>query len=88
MGQDILYNVGTWFLIQSEIYAQSLYSYVHNLDIQRFYNISCYAYGHSPEYNQDLIDEGFLPIERSINCNAEYEQISRSWETILSPYMK
>ena len=88
VGQDILYNVGTWFLIQSEIYAQSFYSDVHNLDIQRFYNISCYAYGHSPEYNQDLIDEGFLPIERSINCSAEYEQISRSWETILSPYMK
>ncbi len=88
LGQDILYNVGTWFLIQSEIHSQSFYSDVHNLDIQRFYNISCYAYGHNPEYNQDLIEEGFLPIERSINCNGEYEQISSSWETILYPYMK
>lgn len=88
VGQDILYNVGTWFFIQTEYYEQTDYSGVHNLDIQRFYHISCYAYGQDPNYNQNLIDEGWLPLERAENCYFEYELMSNSWNSILSKYYK
>jgi hypothetical protein len=88
IGHDILYNVGTWFLIQTELYEQSYYWDVHNLDIQRFYNISCYAYGQNPEYNQDLITDGYLPVERSENCAYEYSLMENSWNAIISKYYK
>jgi len=88
VGQDILYNVGTWFLVQTELYEQSAYWDVHNLDAQRFYNISCYAYGQHPEYNQDLIDDGYLPVERAGNCEYEYGLMAKSWNTLLSKYYK
>ena len=88
VGQDILYDVGTWFIIQTEYYEQTDYWDVHNLDIQRFYNISCYAYGQDPNYNQYLIDEGWLPTERSENCYFEYELMANSWNSILSKYYK
>jgi len=60
----------------------------HNLDIQRFYNISCYAYGQHPEYNQDLITDGYLPEERAQNCEYEYGLMANSWNTLLSKYYK
>ena len=88
VGQDILYNVGTWFFIQTEKQYDYLFWDVHNLDIQRYYNISCYAYGQHPEYNQDLIDDGWLPEERAINCEYEYAVLEDSWNRILSPFYK
>jgi len=86
LAQGILFNVGTWFFIQAEIGYEHLYWDVHNLDIQRFYNISCYAYGQNPEYNQDLITEGWLPEERAENCANEYAVLEDSWNRILDPY--
>lgn len=88
VGQEILYNVGTWFLIQNQLYEQSYYWDAHNLDIQRFYNISCYAYGQHPEYNQDLITDGYLPEERAQNCEYEYKLMANSWNTLISKYYK
>lgn len=84
--QDILYNVGTWFFIQSQLGYEPVYWDVHNLDIQRFYNISCYTYGQNPEYNQDLITGGDLPEERAENCADEYAVLEDSWNRILAPY--
>ena len=86
VGQDILYNVGTWFFIQNEKQYDYVFWDVHNLDIQRFYNISCYAYGQHPEYNQDLIEDGWLPAERALNCQYEYAVLEDSWTRILSPF--
>lgn len=86
LAQDILYNVGTWYLIQTELGYEQVYWDVHNLDIQRFYNISCYAYGQNVEYNQDLITEGWLPEERASNCEYEYDVLVFSWTTLLSPF--
>ena len=86
VSQDILYNVGTWFFIQNQLGYEHVYWDVHNLDIQRFYNISCYAYGQNPDYNQDLITEGWLPQERAENCAYEYSVLENSWNRILAPY--
>jgi len=84
--QDILYNVGTWFFINDQLGYEHVYWDVHNLDVQRFYNISCYSYGQNPNYNTDLITEGWLPQERAENCEYEYAVLEDSWNRILSPY--
>jgi len=84
--QDMLYNVGTWFFIQAESGKENIYWDVHNLDMQRFYNVSCYEYGHDPEYSSDLITDGWLPLERAGNCEYEYAVLEDSWTRILAPY--
>ena len=84
--QDIMYNVGTWFLIEANLGYENVYWDVHNLDIQRYYNVSCYAYGHTPEYNLYLITDGWLPQERADNCEYEYAVLEDSWTRILAPY--
>jgi len=84
--QDIMYNVGTWFIIQTENINQNYYWDVHNLDIQRYYNVSCYAYGQNPEYNYDLITDGWLPQERAYDCEYEYSVLEDSWTRLLAPY--
>tara|TARA_B100000029_G_C17432369_1_gene908348 strand:- start:111 stop:1121 length:1011 start_codon:yes stop_codon:yes gene_type:complete len=97
VGQDMLYNVGTWFAIEdqywNEIHPEETgetitpqYWGTHGLDAQRFYNISCYAYGSDPQYNQDLIADGWLPEERAANCEWEYWQIEYSFAYLLEPF--
>ena len=90
IGQDMLYDVGTWFWISDELYYDNPDDYVfwgtHNLDIQRFYNISCYAYGSDPQYNQDLVDEGYLPEDRAYWCEEEYLVMERAWSFLLKDF--
>ena len=86
LGQDILFNVGNWFAIQDDKQFEPVYWGVHNLDIQRYYNILCYAYGQNPEYNQDLIEQNWLPMERALNCEYEYAVMADSWSRLLDPF--
>lgn len=60
----------------------------HSLDLQRFYNILCFAYGSNISEYRVLIDLQLLPFERSIQCSNEYSKISKSWDILLSPYEK
>ena len=90
IGQDMLYDVGTWFWISDELYYDNPEDYAfwstHNLDIQRFYNISCYAYGSDPQYNQDLVDEGWLPEDRAYWCEDEYLAMQNGWSNLLKDF--
>jgi hypothetical protein len=60
----------------------------HSLDDQRFYNILCWIYGKDPEGYQYLVDDETLPANRAERCPAEYNRLSRSWESLLDPYVK
>ncbi len=62
----------------------------HSLSKQRFYNIICWIYGQNEEKYAELVegDDAVLPKGRGDNCASEYEQISRSWTTLLTPFMK
>ena len=62
----------------------------HSLSKQRFYNIICWIYGSNEEKYAELAegDDAVLPEDRGNNCGSEYEQISRSWTTLLAPFMK
>lgn len=58
----------------------------HSLDLQRYYNIICLQYGKDPQKYKSLVTSGYLPQERAINCQDEYEKISKSWKVLLLPY--
>jgi hypothetical protein len=62
----------------------------HSLSKQRFYNIICWIYGQNEEKYAELVegDDPVLPKGRKDDCASEYEQISRSWTTLLAPFMK
>jgi hypothetical protein len=60
----------------------------HSLSIQRYYNMACLVYGSDPEGYAHWISEEWLPQERAVRCDAEYEQAASSWEALLEPYMK
>ena len=85
-GQDIMYNVGTYYLYSSWEEYDTPYWGTHSVDLQRFYNISCLAYGQDPHYNRDLIDDGWLPMERAVWCTEEYEQVSSAFGHLLTDY--
>ena len=85
-GQDMMYNVGNYYLYSSETSDHTLYWDTHALDMQRFYNISCLAYGADPDYNQDLIEDGWLPRDRAYWCAEEYDQVKTSFGYLLADY--
>jgi hypothetical protein len=60
----------------------------HSLDKQRFYNLACWLYGHDSEKYGSLVEDGSLPQARAERCPAEYEQLSRSWTTLLKGHLK
>lgn len=60
----------------------------HSLDDQRFYNILCWIYGKDPEGYEYFVEDETLPANRAARCPAEYNRLSRSWESLLDPYVK
>lgn len=60
----------------------------HGLDMQRFYNVSCYVYGSDPGAWTNLVGDTWLPQERAEHCPADYGQKSYAWRKLLKPYMK
>lgn len=59
----------------------------HSLGLQRYYSILCLVYGQNPDLNADLVPK-FLPLDRAVRCDAEWQQKSRSWQTLLMPHLK
>jgi len=60
----------------------------HSLSEQRFYNIICGIYGQNPKKYAGLVKEKILPKARAGKCEAEYQQIERSWAKLLAPHIK
>lgn len=60
----------------------------HSLGQQRFYNIVCGVFGQNPQKYSALVKDGVLPEERAERCEAEYQQIERSWSKLLAPHVK
>lgn len=60
----------------------------HSLDDQRFYNILCWIYGKNPEDYEYLVEDETLPADRAQRCPGEYARMAKSWDKLLSPYVK
>ncbi|MEU9088294.1 DUF4344 domain-containing metallopeptidase [Streptomyces sp. NPDC048357] len=70
-----------------------LFSDEHSLSAQRFYNEICWLYGSNPDAFESAViavgnPDGVLPQLRAEGCRHEYEQIEKSWNTLLKPYLK
>lgn len=60
----------------------------HALNQQRFANVICWVYGKNPTDFQYLVEDGTLPADRAPQCTAEYEQMAKTWDALLVPYLK
>lgn len=59
----------------------------HSLDQQRYFNILCWVYGSDPTAHQELLGrEWGLPAARAERCPAEYDRMSRAWNSMLVQY--
>ena len=55
---------------------------------QRFYNSLCMIYGSNPQKHSRIVLDGYLPKERAVRCQNEYQRTVESWMTLLEPWRK
>ncbi len=60
----------------------------HLLREQRFYNSLCMIYGSDPVKHSKIVAEKYLPKERAVKCQGEYQRAVDSWMTLLGPWRK
>ena len=88
----ILHNGYSYYLnslIQEEFDSgkESLaYHNTHGLDEQRKFNFYCWGYGIDPVKYEYVVTDGFLPIERAVSCEEEFNTISNTWAKLLDEH--
>lgn len=60
----------------------------HLLEAQRFYNSLCMIYGSNTSKYSNIVDDGYLPKERAVRCQSEYDRTVASWVNLLEPWRK
>jgi hypothetical protein len=60
----------------------------HLLQEQRFYNSLCMIYGSNTAKYEKIVTEGFLPKERAVRCQNEFQRTVDSWQRLLAPWRK
>lgn len=73
---------------EAELLDELSYAGVHSLGPVRLANVLCWVYGQDPQTYGYLVKDGHLPAERADGCAEEYDQLQRSWTTLLGPYLK
>jgi hypothetical protein len=64
---------------------ESDFSDVHGLDVQRYYNVLCMAYGSDPKKFAGAETKGGLPKDRAEGCQDEYAQVGYAVRKLISP---
>ncbi|CCK75330.1 conserved hypothetical protein [Oleispira antarctica RB-8] len=66
---------GEWMLVwEEEKHSPPVYWDTHPLAIQRFYEVTCLAYGSNPDKLEALRRDKILPVERAWDCDIEFEK--------------
>ena len=60
----------------------------HLLSEQRFYNSLCMLYGSNTTKYENIVTQGYLPKERAVRCETEYQKTVDSWVSLLAPWRK
>ena len=78
------------FAIESKSSAQDARNLAdeHLLQEQRFYNSLCMIYGSDNAKYAKIVTEGYLPKERAVRCQSEYQRTVDSWINLLEPWRK
>jgi hypothetical protein len=59
----------------------------HGIPAQRFFNVLCIAYGFDPKLFADLVEKQYLPADRAVACQREFEQVSFAFKTLIGPHV-
>lgn len=88
-GERAALNASAWFRLEGvQMDVRRLpYWDEHSLNLQRFYNITCWIYGKSPSRYGWVVERGLLPQGRAERCPGEYEKMARSYMNLLGPHM-
>lgn len=90
-GQEIAISAADLFDLESEdrteLEAADFWD-EHSLESQRFYSTLCHVYGSNPLRFADMPNELGFPEERAELCIMEFENIAKSWFTLLQPHRK
>jgi Putative metallopeptidase len=62
-------------------------SSVHGTPHQRYFNLLCIAYGSNQEMFGDLVEKGYLPEERAVDCESEFQQAAQAFNILIRPHM-
>jgi hypothetical protein len=85
--------LGTAYAYKNEIAAEKRprttrqFANVHSTPAQRLYNLLCLAYGSDSKVFSDLVGKSFLPKSRAEDCEDEYKQVERAYETLIGPFI-
>ena len=88
-GHDMLYSVGMYHLYSSHAGNDAEHWTAHDLDMQRFYDISCYLYGTDPIQNHSIMHDTLntlyikdLVLDNAITYNTGFikeGKVSEEW---------
>jgi len=90
VGVDSIRNAAWAYMLQSSVSSLDNTDFAdeHSLDIQRFHNLACFAYGSNPSSNRDLVGDGLLTKDRSKRCTDEYKNLVSSWDKLLVDHLQ
>jgi hypothetical protein len=60
----------------------------HLLQEQRFYNSLCMIYGSNTAKYENIVTEGYLPKERAVRCQTEFQRTVDGWTKLIAPWRK
>lgn len=83
-GAQLAVAAAAWFSSKPHEAGALAFADEHSLGQQRFFNLLCWVYGKDPVANRAVLEH--LPARRAQRCPAEYQQMKRSWESLLAPY--
>jgi len=63
------------------------FSDIHGAPEQRYYNLLCLAYGAEPTVFADVVNKGYLPKNRAINCKREYNQVAYAFREFMTQHL-
>ena len=90
VGVDSIRNAAWDYMLRSSVSSLDNTDFAdeHSLDIQRFHNLACFAYGSNPSSNRDLVGDGLLTKDRSKRCTDEYKNLVSSWDKLLVDHLQ
>lgn len=87
-GRDAALLGASWFERTSQRTGSDIPFWAeHSLNSQRYFNILCWVYGSDTTAHEALLGpDWMLPPKRAERCPAEYDRMSRAWESMLAPH--
>jgi hypothetical protein len=87
-GQSSILAAAQWFGSTQSAESQVKYMDEHSLNEQRAYYLICLLHAKQPRELQRTVSQLGFPPERLQKCKDEYRQIARSWELMITPYLR